>query len=70
MWTKDRRMPLRHPLSLLGVLALGVYDPLLLCGVGLLFIAVEFLLSQGIGLMHQLVMTASLVYFLGQISGA
>lgn len=63
-------MPLQHPVPLMCVLALGVYDPLLLCGFGLLFIAVEFLLSQGIGLVHQLVMTASLVYFLGQISGA
>ena len=63
-------MSLQDPLPKLAVLAFGVYDPVLLCGIGLLAVAVEYLWSQGIGLTLQLGMIASLVYFLGQISGA
>lgn len=63
-------MLLQHPLPKLGLLAFAVYDPLLLCGLGLLAIAVEYLWSQGVGLTLQLGMIASIVYFLGQISGA
>jgi hypothetical protein len=59
-----------HPLSRIAVIAFAVYDPLLFTGIGALAVAVQYLWSQGIGLGLQFGAIASIVYFLGQISGA
>jgi hypothetical protein len=60
----------RNPVAAIGVVAFAVYDPLLFSGIGALAIAVEYLWSQGIGLAFQFAAIMSIVYLLGQISGA
>ena len=61
---------LRRSLANVAILAVAVYDPVLLAGFGVLAASIQYLLSLGVALWFQFGAITTIVYALGQVSGA